>query len=150
MLNQGKKAPTFELSNESGETISLNQFKGKKVVLYFYPKDNTPGCTKEACHFRDNYDVILKKGAVVIGISADSTKSHINFKNKHNLPFYLLSDTEKQVIKAYQAWGEKKMYGKTYFGIIRSTYIIDEQGMIIKIFPRVKPDEHVEEVLAAL
>ena len=150
MLAEGTKAPDFTLPDAEGNQISLSDFNGKKVVLYFYPKDNTPGCTKEACAFRDVYDQILEKGAVVIGMSADSEKSHANFKKKHGLPFYLVSDSDKSVLEQFEAIGEKKMYGKTYMGILRSTYIIDENGVILKSFPKVKPTEHVEEVLSAL
>jgi peroxiredoxin Q/BCP len=150
MLKDGDKAPDFILKNEQDQEITLNDFKGKKVVLYFYPKDNTPGCTKEACSFRDVYDDILDAGAVVIGISKDDISSHEKFKNKHKLPFYLLSDPNNSVIESYGAWQEKKMYGKTFMGIIRSTFIIDENGIIIKIYPKVKPDTHGEEVLKVL
>src|SRR4030042_2809183 len=120
MLKKGEKAPDFSLPDYSNNVLSLSQFKGKKVIVYFYPKDNTPGCTKEACSFRDDYSEILKKGAVVIGISADSVKSHQSFKSKYQLPFYLLSDTDKKVITQYNAYGEKNMYGKKVWGIIRS------------------------------
>ncbi|MFW5955437.1 MAG: thioredoxin-dependent thiol peroxidase [Rhodothermales bacterium] len=150
MLQEGTQAPEFTLPDENGNEISLGRFKGKKVVLYFYPKDDTPGCTKEACNFRDNYDAILEKGAVVLGVSADSTESHQKFKTKYELPFHLLSDPEKTVIQQYGAWGEKKMYGKTHEGVIRSTYVIDEDGKIAKVFPKVKPDEHGVEVLGVL
>lgn len=150
MLAEGTIAPDFTLPDEEGNEVSLSSFRGKKVVLYFYPKDNTPGCTKEACSFRDVYDEILSLGAVVIGMSADSRKSHTSFKNKFNLPFYLLSDPDKKVLELYEAIGEKKMYGKTYQGILRSTYIIDEEGTIIKAYPKVKPDDHAAEVLEAL
>ncbi|MBN2442913.1 MAG: thioredoxin-dependent thiol peroxidase [Spirochaetales bacterium] len=150
MLKQGDKAPDFSLPDDQGNTISLRDFLGKKVVLYFYPKDNTPGCTTEACSFRDVYDTILEKGAIVIGMSADSITSHTNFKKKYTLPFYLLSDPEKEIIKKYGAWGEKKMYGKTYEGIIRSTFIIGEDGKIIKVFPKVTPKDHGEAVLESL
>ncbi|MBN1797918.1 MAG: thioredoxin-dependent thiol peroxidase [Spirochaetales bacterium] len=150
MLTAGKKAPDFTLTDDKGTTASLSQFKGKKVVIYFYPKDNTPGCTKEACAFRDIYDVLLAKGAVVIGISADSENSHAKFKEKYDLPFFLLSDPEKKVIKEYGAWGEKKLYGNSFLGIIRSTFIIDEKGIISKVFPKVTPKDHADEVLAAL
>jgi peroxiredoxin Q/BCP len=149
MIEKGKKAPEFQLPTPEG-TISLSQFRGKKVVLYFYPKDDTPGCTKEACGFRDVYDKILGKGAVVIGVSADSPSSHEKFKKKYNLPFYLASDEEHSVLQQYGAWGEKKMYGKTYEGIIRSTYVIDEEGTIIAVFPKVSPEKHAEEILAIL
>jgi len=150
MLEEGTQAPDFTLPDENGTEVSLSQFRGRKVVLYFYPKDNTPGCTKEACNFRDNYDAILEKGAVVLGVSADSQKSHQNFKSKYELPFYLLSDPDKAMIQQYGAWGEKKMYGKTYEGVMRSTYVIDEDGKIAKVFPKVKPAEHGTEVLGVL
>ena len=150
MLNEGDRAPDINLSDESGNLVTLDDFKGKKKVVYFYPKDDTPGCTKEACSFRDEYDAILEKGAVVIGISADSEGSHEKFKNKYGLPFYLLSDPEKIVIKGFGAWGEKKAYGKTREGIMRYTFILDENNTIIKAFPKVKPDEHGKEVLALL
>lgn len=150
MLKQGDKAPGFALKNEENLNIRLSDFKGKKVVIYFYPKDDTPGCTKEACSFRDVYDDILEAGAVVIGISADNSSSHQKFKNKYTLPFYLLTDDEHSVIESYGAWQEKKMFGKTYMGIARSTFIIDENGTIIKDYQKVKPDEHGEEVLKVL
>ncbi len=150
MLQAGENAPDFSLPDDQGSTISLNQFRGKKVVVYFYPKDDTPGCTKEACSFRDTYKQLLDKGAVIIGISADTPESHARFKEKYNLPFYLLSDTGKTTIKAFGAWGIKKMYGKEHEGILRSTFIVDEQGKIVKAFPKVSPDEHGPEVLAAL
>lgn len=150
MVEIGTKIDDFTLKNEADQEISLKDFAGKKVVVYFYPKDNTPGCTKEACSFRDSYDAILKRGAVVLGISADSVKSHGNFKQKFDLPFHLLSDPEKQVIETFGAWGEKKMYGKSYEGILRSTFILDGEGKVIKVFPKVKPGEHAEEILKEL
>lgn len=150
MVKEGDKAPGFTLTDETGTSVSLSDFAGKKVVVYFYPKDDTPGCTKEACSFRDNYDAFLNKGAVVIGISADSEASHQKFKSKYDLPFYLLADPEKQAIQAFGAWGEKKMYGKTYEGVLRSTFVIDESGTIIKAWPKVKPEDHASEVLAVL
>ncbi|MEL3898935.1 thioredoxin-dependent thiol peroxidase [Treponema phagedenis] len=150
MLTVGKKAPAFTLKNEDEESVKLSQFKGKKIVLYFYPRDNTSGCTTEACAFRDVYDDILDKGAVVIGISPDSESSHAKFKAKHALPFYLLADPEKEVIQKYEAWGEKSMFGKKYFGVVRSTYIIDEEGKITHVFPKVSPKNHAAEILAAL
>ena len=150
MLTEGSQAPDFTLTDETGTEVSLSQFRGKKAVVYFYPKDDTPGCTKEACGFRDNYDAILDKGAVVIGISADSEKSHDKFKSKYELPFYLLSDPEKKAIDAFGAWGEKKMYGKTYEGVMRYTFIIDEEGKVMKAFPKVKPAEHAAEVMEYL
>jgi peroxiredoxin Q/BCP len=150
MLKEGDKAPEFALNDEAGNTVSLKDFAGKKVVVYFYPKDDTPGCTKEACGFRDNYDEILAKGAVVVGISPDDETSHEKFKNKFDLPFYLLADPEKQVIQAFGAWGEKKMYGKSYEGVLRSTFVIGEDGTVVKAWLKVKPDEHAEEVLGVL
>ncbi|MGE5628760.1 MAG: thioredoxin-dependent thiol peroxidase [Solirubrobacterales bacterium] len=150
MLKEGDKAPEFTLKNDEEKDISLRDFKGKKVVIYFYPKDNTPGCTREALSLKEAYEEILAKGAVVIGISRDSTASHQKFRIKNNLPFYLLSDPEHSVIEAYGAWQEKKMYGKVSMGIVRSTFIIDENGIIIKVYPKVKPDTHGREVLEAL
>lgn len=150
MLKEGDKAPDFNLKNDQDQDIILSDFKGKKVVLYFYPKDSTPGCTREACSFRDVYDDILETGTVVIGISKDNASSHQKFRDKHKLPFYLLSDPENSVIESYGAWQEKKMYGKTFMGIVRSTFIIDENGTIIKIYPKVKPDSHGKEVLEIL
>ncbi len=147
MLNAGDKAIDFKLNSIDNKEISLSDFKGKKIVLYFYPKDDTPGCTKEACGFRDAYDYILEAGAVVIGVSPDAESSHEKFRNKYNLPFYLLSDTEHKVSEMYGAWGEKKNYGKTYMGVIRSTFIIDEEMTIKKVFPKVSPEGHAEEVL---
>lgn len=150
MLNINDKAIDFTLPDSNGSKISLSDFKGKKVVVYFYPKDNTPGCTKQACSFRDVYDDILDTGAVVIGISPDNGDSHEKFKNKFGLPFYLLSDVDHAVAEAYGAWGEKKNYGKTYMGIIRSTFIVNEDGIIIKTFPKVSPEGHGEVVLKFL
>ena len=150
MLQEQSKAPDFTLQNEKEEQITLSQFKGRKVVLYFYPKDNTSGCTKEACAFRDAYDQFLEKGAVVIGISNDGVASHRKFKDKYELPFYLLSDPEHEVIEQYEAWVEKSMYGKKYMGTQRSTYVIDEEGTITKVFPKVKPADHAAEVLELL
>jgi peroxiredoxin Q/BCP len=150
MLSEGDKAPLFTLKNAEDESISLSDFKDKTVVVYFYPKDNTPGCTKEACAFRDLYDDILARNAVVLGISADSVKSHAKFRDKFKLPFHLLSDPEKEVIKGFGAWGLKKNYGKEYEGLIRSTFVINGEGTIIKTFPKVKPEVHAAEILALL
>ena len=150
MIKEGDKAGDFNLTDDKGQSIKLSSFRGKKIVLYFYPKDDTPGCTKEACSFRDIYDDILKAGAVVIGVSPDNGASHVKFREKFNLPFYLLSDPEHKAAESYGAWGEKKMYGKSYMGIIRSTFIIDENFKILKAFPKVTPEGHGEEVLAAL
>lgn len=150
MLKEQTLAPNFTLKDAQGKEHTLSQYKGKKVILYFYPKDDTPGCTKEACDFRDSIQVITKKKAVVFGISADSSESHGKFAKKFGLPFTLLSDPEKKVIEKYQAWGEKSMYGRKYMGILRTSYVIDEQGKILKAFANVKVPGHVEEVLALL
>jgi peroxiredoxin Q/BCP len=151
MLKPGDKAKDFTLMSDKGELVSLSDFMGKSdIVLYFYPKDNTSGCTKEACSFRDNTDKIKTKDAVVLGISPDSVKSHLNFINKHNLNFTLLSDPKHEAAEIYGAWGEKKMYGKTYFGIIRSTFIIGKNGIIKHVFKKVKVAGHVEQVLNLL
>jgi peroxiredoxin Q/BCP len=150
MLEEGTLAPDFTLPADGGGEVTLSNYRGKKVVLYFYPKDNTSGCTTEACNFRDDYAQILGAGAVVLGVSPDSIKSHDKFKLKYELPFALLSDPDHQVAEMYGAWGEKKMYGRSYMGIIRSTFIIDEEGVIAKVFPRVRPKNHSQEVLDAL
>jgi peroxiredoxin Q/BCP len=150
MLTEGMTAPDFTLPDDAGNRVSLSSFRGKKVVLYFYPKDDTPGCTKEACGFRDVYGEISKAGAVVLGVSADDEASHAKFRSKYSLPFTLLSDRDRDVIRAYGAWGEKSLYGKLVEGLIRSTFIIDENGTIRKVFPRVKPEEHAAEVLESL
>jgi len=150
MLKVGDKAPDFKLKDEREREISLSDFKGRKVVIYFYPKDDTPGCTKEACSFRDVYDNILEAGAVVIGISKDDESSHSKFKSKYNLPFYLLSDPEHKVIERYGAWQEKKMFGKINMGIARITYIVDEEGIIQKTYHKVNPETHGEEILKDL
>lgn len=150
MLEVGKKAPDFSLQNQDGKKFSLKDFKGKKVVLYFYPKDNTSGCTKEACSFRDEIKVIEKQNAVVLGVSGDSVSSHKKFADKFELPFNLLSDESKKMLEDYGVWKEKSMYGKKYMGIERTTFIIDENGKIKKIFNKVKVDGHIKEVLEAL
>jgi peroxiredoxin Q/BCP len=147
MLKIGNIAPDFILKNEKGEEISFKDFKGKKVVLYFYPKDDTSGCTAEACDFRNNVKVFKKHNTIIIGISKDSVQSHLKFKEKFELPFTLLSDESTEVIKKYGVWKEKSMYGKKYFGIERTTFIIDENGIIEKIFQKVNVKGHVEEVL---
>ncbi len=149
-LKPGDKAPAFSLPTASGDTVSLKDFKGKKVILYFYPKDDTSGCTKEACSFRDNISVIKKKGAVVIGVSIDSVESHKKFADKYDLPFTLISDAEKKMVTTYGVWKEKSMYGRKYMGIERTTFLIDEKGIISHIFPKVKVDGHTEEILALL
>ena len=150
MLKEGDKAPGFTLNDHAGTAVSLDDFSGKKVVVYFYPKDDTPGCTKEACSFRDNYDAILAKGAAVIGISPDNEASHTKFRDKLNLPFHLVSDPERIAIDGFGAWGEKKMGGKTYEGVLRSTFVIGEDGTIIKAWPKVNPIDHALEVLEVL
>ena len=146
-LKVGNAAPNFKLQSTDGSIHSLTDFRGKKVILYFYPKDDTPGCTKEACAFRDSRSLLTKKGAVVIGVSVDSLDSHKKFAEKYNLPFMLLSDEGKKVVKAYGAWKRKSLYGREYMGTERTTMIIDERGKIIRIFPKVKVDGHVEEIL---
>ena len=150
MLEVGKKAPAFTLPNKEGEKVSLKDFAGKKVVLYFYPKDNTPGCTKEACDFRDSFPEFQNLDAVIIGVSPDSPESHKKFAAKYELPFILLSDTERKVLEKYGVWKEKSMYGRKYMGVERTTVIIDEKGKVVKIFPKVKVKGHAEEVKKAL
>jgi thioredoxin-dependent peroxiredoxin len=150
MLTVGTKAPVFTLPSTSGSTVSLGDFAGKKLVLYFYPKDSTPGCTQEACDFRDNLARIQAAGAVLLGVSADGMASHHKFRQKHDLPFDLLSDETHAMLEKYGVWKEKKLYGKTFMGIERSTVIIDEEGIVRQVFPKVKVKGHVEEVLAAL
>ena len=147
MLKVGDKAPDFTLKDRFGKDISLSDFSGRKVVVYFYPKDNTPGCTRQACAFAGLYDEFKKKGVEVIGISKDSVASHEKFAQKHDLNFILLSDPELSAINAYGVWQEKKMYGKTVFGVVRTTFIIDEDGKIYKIMPKVKPDTNAREIL---
>ncbi len=149
-LKVGQKAPDFTLVNDAGQKVKLSDLKGKKIVLYFYPKDDTPGCTKEACAFRDGIAEIKKRAAVVLGVSTDSVDSHKKFKTKYDLNFPLLADTDKKVVESYGTWKEKSMYGKKYMGIERTTFIIDEQGKIAHIFPKVKVDEHYDQVLEAL
>lgn len=145
-----KQAPTFSLPDQNGIVHSLSQYKGKKVLLYFYPKDDTPGCTVEACSFRDNLARLQSHGIVVLGVSADSTESHKKFEEKHQLNFPLLADTEKEVVQAYGVLQEKSMFGKTFMGIHRDSFLIDEEGNIIKHFKKVKPAQHVQEVLDVL
>jgi len=149
-LAEGMKAPDFSGKDQSGNAISLKDLQGRKVILYFYPKDNTPGCTTESCNLRDNYRELIKKGFEVIGVSADSEKSHQNFIDKYNLPFNLISDSDKEILKAYGAWGLKKLYGKVYEGILRKTFVIDEQGVILKIINKVDTKNHTNQILDAL
>jgi peroxiredoxin Q/BCP len=146
-LKEGDKAPDF-LKKYAG--LDKKDLKGKKIILYFYPKDNTPGCTVEACNLRDNYDDLRSKGFEVIGVSPDSEKRHINFKEKNNLPFTLIPDTEKEILNDYGVWGEKKMYGRTYMGVFRTTFIINEKGIIEKIIRKVKTKEHTEQIYKEL
>jgi thioredoxin-dependent peroxiredoxin len=150
MVEEGKPAPDFELTSDSGEQVKLSDFRGKPVVLYFYPKDDTPGCTKQACGIRDNYGVFADRGAVVLGVSPDDEASHAKFKEKYGLPFTLLSDPGHKVADDYGIWGEKKAYGKTYMGVERSTFVIDSDGNVTKVMRKVKPDTHADDVLAAL
>ncbi|MBE6011608.1 MAG: thioredoxin-dependent thiol peroxidase [Lachnospiraceae bacterium] len=147
MLEAGVKAPNFTLEDANGNKVSLSDFKGKRVVLYFYPKDNTPGCTRQACAFKNAYDGFKAEDIAVIGISKDSVKSHMNFAEKYELPFIILSDEELTAIKAYDVWQEKKNYGKTYMGVERTTYIIDKDGIIEKVYKRAKPDSNAAEIL---
>ncbi len=150
MLQAGSQAPDFTLPDKDGNEVVLSDFRGKKVVLYFYSKDNTPGCTRQACAFAGAYEDFKNQNVVVIGVSKDSTTSHRKFADKHNLPFILLSDPELQAIKAYDVWQEKKLYGKVSMGVVRSTYIIDEDGVIEKVMPKVKPDTNAAEILEYL
>jgi thioredoxin-dependent peroxiredoxin len=149
-LKEGDLAPAIRASDENGELITLEAYKGKKLVLYFYPRDNTPGCTAEACDLRDNYSQFIEKGFEIIGVSADSEKSHRNFKDKYHLPFRLISDVDKKVLQDYGAWGEKKLYGKVYMGVLRRTFIINEVGYVEKIIEKVKTKEHSKQIFAEL
>ena len=150
MLEIGTKAPEFTLSDKDGNTVSLSDFTGKKVVLYFYPKDNTPGCTRQACAFAAAYEGFKAKDVVVIGISKESVASHLKFAQKYDLPFILLSDPDLQAIQAYGVWQEKKLYGKVSMGVVRTTFIIDELGNIEKVMPKVKPDTNAADILSYL
>ncbi len=150
LLEAGSKAPEFALSNQDGQEVKLSDFAGQKVVVYFYPKDSTPGCTRQACAFAAAYDEFTRLGVPVIGISKDSVKSHQNFIAKQNLPFVLLSDPDRQAIEAYGVWQEKKLYGKVSMGVVRSTFVIDENGVIEKVYPKVKPDTNAAEILEYL
>jgi len=150
MLEIGTKAPNFKLQNKNGDFVSLSDFLGKKIVLYFYPRDNTPGCTRQACAFAGSYNAFKAQNVVVIGISKDSVASHLKFAEKYDLPFVLLADPELEAIKAFDVWQEKKLYGKVSMGVVRSTYIIDENGVIEKVMPKVKPDTNAAEILEYL
>ena len=149
-LKSGDKAPDFEGVNQDGKKVGLQDFSGKKLILYFYPKDNTPGCTAESCNLNDNYNAWLEKGYEVLGVSPDSVESHRKFKEKFNLEFDLLADTEKEILQAYGAWGEKNMYGKKYMGVLRTTFIIDENGVIEDVFKKVKTKDHTNQILKSL
>ena len=149
-LKEGAQAPLFKGKDQDGNWVSLEDFKGKKVILYFYPKDDTPGCTVEACNLRDNYEGLLSRGFVIIGISPDNEKSHSKFKVKFELPFSLIADPKTQIIQAYDAWGEKNMYGKKYMGVLRTTYVIDETGIILKIINKVNTGDHTSQILEEL
>jgi thioredoxin-dependent peroxiredoxin len=150
VVEEGKPAPDFALTSDEGATVRLSELRGKPVVVYFYPKDDTPGCTAQACGIRDNYDGFGERGAVVLGISPDDESSHVKFKQKYGLPFTLLADPDHKVADAYGVWGERSMYGKKYMGIERSTFVIDPEGTVSKVMRRVKPDTHAQQVLDAL
>ncbi|MDZ7740395.1 MAG: thioredoxin-dependent thiol peroxidase [Bacteroidota bacterium] len=149
-LKEGDKAPDFKAKDQNGKRIALSDFTGKKTILFFYPKDNTPGCTAEACNLRDNYKKLQDEGFVIIGLSADSEKSHQNFANKYDLPFPLIPDTDKKIIHAYGVWGPKKFMGREYEGINRTTFVIDEEGKIEKVFEKVKTKDHTNQILESL
>jgi len=149
-LTAGNKAPMFEGVNQNGKKISLNDFEGKKLILYFYPKDNTPGCTAEACNLNDNYEMWINKGYEVVGVSPDNEKSHLKFIDKCGLKFNLIADTENKILEAYNAWGEKSMYGKKYMGVLRTTYVIDENGIIESVFDKVDTKNHTKQIIGAL
>ncbi len=150
LLEVGMKAPDFRSSDQYGNPVSLKDFHGRKVVLYFYPKDNTPGCTKEACAFRDSFEKFKRLGVAILGVSVDSEKSHLSFTEKFSLPFTLLADVDKKIVEAYGVWGEKTRYGRKYMGTLRATFLIDESGRVAAVFPKVKPEEHTEEILGLL
>lgn len=149
-LKEGDQAPDFKGLDQDGKERSLSDYKGKKLILFFYPKDNTPGCTAEACSLRDNFSELRAQGFELLGVSPDSRKKHQNFIAKYELPFPLLADTEQEVLKAYGAWGEKKMYGKTYEGVLRTTFVIDEKGQIDKVFTKVKTKDHAGQIMEAV
>ena len=149
-LSEGQKAPDFKAKDQNGNSVSLKDFRGKKVVLYFYPEDDTPTCTVEACNLRDNYAALTKAGLVVIGVSPDDKASHKKFEEKYNLPFTLIEDPQKKIIDKYEVWGEKNMYGKKYMGLLRTTFLIDEKGVIMKVFKKPKSKIHSEEILKAV
>jgi len=146
-LKVGDKAPDFEAKIQTGETIKLSDYQGKKVIMYFYPKDNTPGCTAQSCNLRDNYETLQAQGYAVLGVSGDSEKSHVKFIDKQSLPFDLIADTEKEVHNLYGTWGEKQMYGKKYMGTLRTTFVIDEKGIISEVIAKVKTKDHTAQIL---
>jgi thioredoxin-dependent peroxiredoxin len=150
LLEVGDKAPEFKTTDQDGESVSLKDFRGRKIVLYFYPKDDTPGCTKEACGFRDDYSKFRKRKIEVLGVSVDDERSHKKFAEKYDLPFRLLADTDKKIVKDYGVWGEKSLYGRKFMGIHRVTYVIDEKGKVAAVWPKVKPDGHADEILASV
>jgi peroxiredoxin Q/BCP len=150
LLQAGTQAPDFKATDQHGNKVTLKDYRGRKVVLYFYPKDHTPGCTKEACAFRDNFSKFKKRGVEILGVSIDSETSHQSFAEKYNLPFTLLADPEKKIVEAYGVWGEKNLYGRKYMGTQRATFLIGESGRIAAVFPKVKPEEHAKEILALL
>ena len=150
LLSIGDKAPAFRTTDQDGEPVSLSDFKGKKIVLYFYPKDDTPGCTKEACSFRDAWPKLRRRKVEILGVSVDDAKSHRKFVDKYSLPFTLLADTDKKIVNDYGVWGEKSMYGRKYMGTNRVTYLIDEKGKIAAVWPKVKVADHVDEVIEAI
>jgi peroxiredoxin Q/BCP len=150
MVEEGKPAPDFELTSDAGEKVRLSELRGRPVVLYFYPRDDTPGCTTQACGIRDAYDEFEQAGAVVLGVSPDRERSHVKFKQKYGLPFTLLSDPDHAVAEQYGVWGEKTYMGRKFLGVTRSTFVVDEAGLVKKVFPKVKPATHAEDVLAAL
>jgi thioredoxin-dependent peroxiredoxin len=149
-LREGQEAPDFELPSDAGEPVRLSSFRGRPVVLYFYPKDDTPGCTTQACGLRDVYDELQREGAVVLGVSPDSEKSHLKFKDKYELPFTLLADRDHAVAEQYGVWAEKTYMGRTYWGVVRSTFVVDADGRLKRVIHKVKPDTHADEVLATL
>jgi peroxiredoxin Q/BCP len=149
-IKEGDQAPEFSASDELGNPLSISTFKGKKLILFFYPKDDTPGCTAENCNLRDNYAVLLEKGFAVVGVSPDSAKKHQGFKTKYGLPFPLIPDSDQQIMKLYGTWGEKQMYGRTYEGVLRTTFVINEEGIVEKIFEKVDTKNHTAQILKAL
>ncbi len=149
-LKAGDKAPDFSGINQDGEKIGLSDFAGKKLILYFYPKDNTPGCTAQSCNLNDNYNTWINRGFEVVGVSPDSVESHRKFREKYNLQFNLIADTEKEILKTYGAWGEKSMYGRKYMGVFRTTFVIDENGIICEIFEKVKTKDHTNQIIKSL